>query len=552
MKPAAALLFAAATTAMARGGGAPAAPASPFDGAFLPMITRDDMSRFVAQHIDALLRAPTPRTLALFAKAGLATHYQSLALVVARLDNIKVTRAEGTKTLIPFFRDVKNTKYALQTALSANAAVKVKIARILGADPTAPELNIEAIFAKIDWPAVHEEVALRLMADAEVTKTLTDTIRRILGAKTTDVHTIVSKPAVEALAALTAAGDDQMVEVAEALRELRAAMLTGVAPAVVLRMLQASGVSLAPLEDASAKLVAAFTKEAPVPQPLCAAIVQEVRRQHPKWATTGVVRDADSSVDLESAAASALLLRIYLRSTYVPHAGNALLKQRFRRRIGPVATQPHQQSLDVEVGFVEHYDIQQYKQYDWQGWYQRMVDIFHRNVSVRCRLQDLRRLDNAGRPFIDLQTERRLRVVAEDRVGRGMIKLDTDKFEDQPDNLAHGAAKLQELLSEGKKAQLGKEYWPTVEVKVRKPSGQSKMHYSVLDWDRVEDRSALMYKKYTELKKTQLFVPPTATWLTTAERATSVDAGAASDADGYTVGSLFESLDGGEGGEGAA
>jgi hypothetical protein len=164
-------------------------------------------------------------------------------------------------------------------------------------------------------------------------------------------------------------------------------------------------------------------------------------------------------------------------------------------------------------------------------------------VSIRARVSDLRRLDNEGRPFVDMQTERRLRIVAESRVGAGMVKLDTDRFEDRSDNLDFGTGKLQELLSEAKKAQLGSEYWPTVEVKVRHPSGQSKMRYSLMDWARVEAESKEMLVRYKAAKAKAIFVPPNETWLRAAGETTSAakeaSAGEADADAGYDSGSLF-------------
>lgn len=37
----------------------------------------------------------------------------------------------------------------------------------------------------------------------------------------------------------------------------------------------------------------------------------------------------------------------------------------------------------------------------------------------------------------------------------GVVKLDSDKYEDQSDNITHGTGKLLELLADARKAQLG-------------------------------------------------------------------------------------------------
>lgn len=303
--------------------------------------------------------------------------------------------------------------------------------------------------------------------------------------------------------------------------------------------------------------IAQATAETAAPQWLAGEVVRKIAGDYPSWSPV-IISPADLSGNYAAAAAAAtsqqqsylsaedealcrhaLLFRIYLRLTYVPHAANAVLTSRHRRRIGQIATKPHQFNLEAEVGFAEEYNTKEHKQWDWQGWYQRMMDVFHRNVSLRLRLSDMRaRLDNNGRPFVDLQSERRLRVLAAERVGGGVLKLDSDRFEDRSDNLDYGTGKLQQVLTEAKKAQLGREYWPTVEVKVREPSGQSKMHYSLLDWDRVEQKSLEMLDKYRAAKERSVFVPPTATWL---EAGGSGRAGSAKtvsatvDSDGYTV-----------------
>ncbi|CAD2215558.1 hypothetical protein AGDE_13156 [Angomonas deanei] len=116
----------------------------------------------------------------------------------------------------------------------------------------------------------------------------------------------------------------------------------------------------------------------------------------------------------------------------------------------------------------------------------------------------------------------------------GVLKLDSDKYEDQEDNITSGVHKLSELLADSRKAQLGQEYWPTVEVKVRNPSGQSKTYYSVIDDDRVEKKSKEYYDKYKEAKKRSLFVTPIDTWLEVKGMQTRKTSEAA-DARGYTV-----------------
>lgn len=303
------------------------------------------------------------------------------------------------------------------------------------------------------------------------------------------------------------------------------------------------------------------------------ATFQAIQARHPQWVKSGVLpcltppmkentnqeRDANGTNEASSMtpadeystllqyfvsdpfAGLRVLTRIFIRLAYVPQAGAAMIAQRTRRRIGPVGLKPTEFNIPTEFGIVEQFDNLLYKRYDWQGWYQRMVDMHNRNVSLRCRLDDLKRLDAYGNPFVDLQTERRLRILCGERVGMGVLKLDSDKYEDQGDNITYGVTKLSEILADSRKAQLGMEYWPTVEVKVRRPSGQSQAYYSLLDDDRIEAESKALYQKYKELKKSSLFVTPMNLWLKT-KATQSHQKVNMTDEEGYSVASLHASL----------
>lgn len=282
----------------------------------------------------------------------------------------------------------------------------------------------------------------------------------------------------------------------------------------------------------------ASLSEGTFPQQLVSAIADA----HPSWVRANVLEKLvlNQPVDLLSSIALRTAIRMLVRVSYVPHAGAAMIARNTRRRIGPIGTAPHEQNIALEVGMTEKMDNLLHKRYDWQGWYQRMQDVHNRNVSLRFNLQDLRTLDSEGKPFFDMQSERRLRIVAKERVGMGILKLDSDKYEDKSDNYTFGSVKVSQLVADAKKTMLGPEYVPTVEVKVRRPSGQTKLQYSALDYDRVEKKSAQLYKKYVELKKKSFFVPPTDVWLDV----TGLQARKLSDAadeQGYTV-DLFDSM----------
>lgn len=315
----------------------------------------------------------------------------------------------------------------------------------------------------------------------------------------------------------------------------------------------------------------------PVTPDALAAALEAIQERHPQWVKSGVLPSLSQSLeegtnsnsaraDHPSPTSSSLLVkyfstdpfaglrvltRIFIRLVYVPQAGAAMIAQRTRRRIGPVGLKPTEFNIPAEFGIVEQFDNLLYKRYDWQGWYQRMVDIHNRNVSLRCRLDDLKKLDAYGNPFVDLQTERRLRILCGDRVGMSVLKLDSDKYEDQSDNITYGVTKLSEILADSRKAQLGMEYWPTVEVKVRRPSGQSQAYYSVLDDKRIEEESKVLYEKYKELKKSSLFVTPMNLWLKT--KGTQVRQKAeVTDEEGYSVASLHASLNDDDSGNSSA
>lgn len=318
--------------------------------------------------------------------------------------------------------------------------------------------------------------------------------------------------------------------------------------------------------------------DTPVSAEALAATFEAVQLRHPQWVKSGVLpslfgsmedtnknpsandheesnphRGSRGSMDEQNSskvlkyfmadpfAGLRVLTRIFIRLAYVPQAGAAMIAQRTRRRIGPVGLKPTEFNIPAECGIVEQFDNLLYKRYDWQGWYQRMVDIHNRNVSLRCRLDDLRKLDAYGNPFVDLQTERRLRILCGERVGMSVLKLDSDKYEDQKDNITYGVTKLSEILAESRKAQLGMEYWPTVEVKVRRPSGQSQAYYSVLDDDRIEKESKTLYESYKEQKKRSLFVTPMNLWLKTKGTQTHAKTDL-TDEEGYSVASLHASM----------
>jgi hypothetical protein len=566
MKPATALAWLALAAVMPASAAAQAAAAqpAPTPERLLSSLPVSTLTAFAERHLPAMLSVATLQqpVAALLMRFGLSDAARTVEEVVAALSVARTERARRTQELVPLFKDLKATLDLCKRTLAADAATTspatqkylFELLRSFMEPDAAATLTLPQAVADMRqletrlapvWPSAYAAVAERMLAHEELTETLRDVIHKggvSLDEARAKEGTLLARPVAEKLRQLRTSMSDVYSTADATLAQLRAEILTKVPPQRVAQLVIASGAASAePLQQEFAARKNSSADAAPLQPALFSHIIRNVKRAHSTWVASGVLPAADTVPTPTEATRVALLM--FLRMTYIPHAGGAIIASRHRRRIGPIATRKEQFNIEAEVGFAEHYDNQQYKQWDWQGWYQRMVDVFYRNVSIRARVSDLRRLDNEGRPFVDMQTERRLRIVAESRVGAGMVKLDTDRFEDRSDNLDFGTGKLQELLSEAKKAQLGSEYWPTVEVKVRHPSGQSKMRYSLMDWARVEAESKEMLVRYKAAKAKAIFVPPNETWLRTAGETTGAAKEASTgeaDADaGYDSGSLF-------------
>lgn len=465
------------------------------------------------------------------------------AIVSASLVHNSVTRKQS-ENIIPFMADVKFTNQLFSRIAQAQDGSAHQIAvRIL------KEHQVEStLLDAATWAQRCSRIVVDLISN--------DVFREAL---LMVVQTTMKSASQVQGGLLTAAGLETLQVVHESNIASRqrmenhklqlAAMLSSYenmdATLAVLQRDCSDAVDLSPLERSTKS---ALAKEYRLRQVTALApelfqqLFHAVTARHPGWVKAGVLREENIPRHADSPSAIALAARIYLRSIYVPHGGVAAIARQTRRRIGPIGTQPHEQNVIVEVGQVERYDNLLHKRYDWQGWYQRMTDVHNRNVSIRCKLHELRTLDANGQPFLDMQGERRLRIVAQDRVGMGILKLDSDKYEDQPDNFTHGSMRLSQLFADARKALLGPEYCPSVEVRVRRPSGQSKMLYSVVDYERIEKRSEELYAKYRDAKKSRFFVTPMDLWLDVkglqARKTTD-----SADSEGYTVEGLFSSMD---------
>ncbi|KAH9593020.1 hypothetical protein LSM04_004693 [Trypanosoma melophagium] len=498
--------------------------------------------RFVAKTLSAILQVESSNTFSkILREYGLHDLSREVALCEAMNNNEKLLEDDIADAVSRF--ESKSEVKTLLSSLMGGTDVDVRetIAKNLGIS-NFTSVNWDVVMQNVDWSSNWRQLGIALLRNQMVLVAVHKHIKNAIGAKGVSKHLFTEAYAEELQAII------QMREEREQSKKLRIEHIVQELSSYqkvdqacdILRQL---GVDMSELDkEASSLRDGSLVRRTHINKEVISCVLEAVTSRHPNWVKAGVIQ-TEISNPLEILRG---LMHIFIRLTYVPQAGAALIAQRLRRRIGPVGIESYQFNVPTEVGFVEQYDNLQYKRYDWQGWYQRMVDIHNRNVSLRCRINDLKRLDANGKPFVDVQTERRLRILAQERVGMGVLKLDSDKYEDHLDNMTYGTVKLSELLADARKAQLGEEYWPSVELKVRRPSGQSKAHYSLMDYDRVERRSGELYEKYRDAKKRSLFVTPMDMWLEVKGMQVR-KAADSTDSDGYTVDALQDMMNADDG-----
>ncbi|KPA73465.1 mitochondrial edited mRNA stability factor 1 subunit [Leptomonas pyrrhocoris] len=481
---------------------------------------------------------------------GLYDWAREAALCEAMLDDQQLLQADVVDAVERFdsTAEVKSLLHSLLSGLDDAAKAHVRHVFQLtdgrNAGRNQPLIDWDAAMAAVDWTTRWRQHARALLSDPATLAATQKILKNAVGAKGATKRLFTQEYADELQGVLNRRSDRATVrnaKVGQLVRHLTSYQQVD----RTLGVLRKAGVSLDELESAATAVERQQLVRRPqVDSGVLDLLLDAIRQRHPSWGSSGVLLPAAPAVAQANPALWYVecMARMYIRLCYVPQAAAASMAQRTRRRIGAVGLATTQFNVPAEMGVVEQYDNLQYKRYDWQGWYQRMVDVHNRNVSIRCRLDELKRLDAYGNPFVELQTERRLRILAGDRVGMGVLKLDSDKYEDQSDNITYGSTKVSELLADARKAQLGREYWPTVEVKVRRPSGQSKTYYSVLDDSRIEARSKELYEKYREAKKRSLFVTPMDMWLDVKGMQVRKTADTA-DAQGYTVDTLQDAMD---------
>ncbi|EPY23779.1 hypothetical protein STCU_07462 [Strigomonas culicis] len=434
----------------------------------------------------------------------------SLCESIHSVQHMHEAEVEG---VVGHFENTAEVKWLLTALLNMkDDKVHTVVSQTFGTRVGA-SVDWDKVMGAVDWPSHWRRLATTLLSNNAVLAAMQTVISNAINAKGV-THKLLSAEYAEALHQIQQARKEREVANREKVEHIVSELSSFGAADKTLDMLLALGVDVAALRDeADAIRAQQLTPRYTVEPEVLQLVRGAVGARHAAWVQAGVMRTPADAKQPPPLAALEEMMRIFVRLTYVPHTGAAAIAQHTRRRIGAIGTKPYQYNVPVELGFMEQYDNLQYKRYDWQGWYQRMVDVHNRNVSIRCRLDDLKRLDSTGAPFVDLQTERRLRIISGDRVGMGVLKLDSDKYEDQKDNITHGTTKLSEIFAESRKAQLGPEYWPSVEVKVRRPSGQSQAYYSIMDNERIEKTSQELYKKYKDAKKRSLFVTPMDMWL---------------------------------------
>lgn len=473
-------------------------------------------------------------------RAGLAELSQDALLCETMNDDAALLRSDA-ESIVGLFENPAEVGTLLSSIM---ASTNKGAQRHVGQTFQIPDNHTAvwgSVLRDVDWAANWRTLAVTLLSSDDVLKEVAVRVRSNINAKGTNEKLLYSPEGLKQVSQVNEARDRRERTKQEKIGRLVDELTSFARVDSTLEMLQEIGVDMSPLQSELALLLDSLQAPRPtVSMDMLETALYSVCQRHPNWVKAGVLSGQRSLQNPSDAVEK--MLRIFVRLTYVPQAGAASIAQHTRRRIGPVGTEPHQFNIPAEMGIVEQFDNLQYKRYDWQGWYQRMVDVHNRNVSIRCRIDDLKRLDGCGAPFVDLQTERRLRILSQERVGMGVIKLDSDKYEDQQDNVTYGSGKLSEIIADARKAQLGSEYWPSVEVKVRKPSGRSRAHYSLMDYDRIEKRSVELYAKYRDAKQRSLFVTPMDLWL--GVKGMQVRKAAdKTDEHGYTIENLGASMD---------
>lgn len=535
-----------------RSGPAPLSPYTLTADRYLHLVSNPSRRRFVCEKLSVIFNdAELLQKLAgIMRMEGHLELHRDLSVCEATLNDSALRRLE-VEQLANAFQNIADVK-SLFTSLMASTDVEAKhhLCETLhvtrSGDKNQQRFDWGEILKKAEWSTHWKSLAVALLSDPQFLHSTLRIVMAAINAKGTIHRDLFDPTYAEALRKVKAARElrrsSRQTKLDELTRHFSSNAMEEKSTLIFVREFGMTSDAL-DTEAAQTELLHAKQSKHTVSAESLRVVLQAVRHRHPEWVASRVIPDEAFFTATEDSAVHAvqLMLRMFVRLTYVPHAGAAMIANRTRRRIGPVGLKASQFNVLTEFGMVEQYDNLQYKQYDWQGWYQRMVDIHNRNVSIRCRIGDLKRLDSNGNPFVDFQTERRLRIVSGDRVGMGVVKLDSDKYEDQEDNIIFGSTKLSELLAESRKAQLGPEYWPTVEVKVRKPSGQSQAYYSVMDESRIEKQSMELYEKYKEKKKQTMFVTPMDTWLEVKGSHATKKADTL-DEHGYSVASLQDSL----------
>lgn len=463
----------------------------------------------------------------------------ALCEAMSNTKELMTAEAESVSSRFDSTREVKSLLASLMAG--TDEAARRHVADVLHV-PLNGTHDWDVVLASVDWDANWRRLATALLADQATLSAMHTVVKNAIGSKRS-MQRLFSKDCTEELGAVMAARDERVSAHRARIDSIVSELSSYQRVDTSLSLLKELGVSLSDLEAQAVILEKGFVTRRPaIDWKVLSLLVEAISQRHPSWVKARVLPSTASERSNPDRMLEHMV-RMFIRLAYVPQTGAAKIAQHTRRRIGPIGLEPYQFNIAAEVGHVEQYDNLQYKRYDWQGWYQRMVDVHNRNVSIRCRIDDMKRLDSYGNPFVDMQTERRLRIISDNRVGMGVLKLDSDKFEDQSDNMTHGTNKLSEIIADSRKAQLGLEYWPTVEVKVRKPSGQSQAHYSVIDDERIERCSKELYEKYRDAKKRSLFVTPMDLWLEVKGMQTRKTADTA-DAQGYTVDDLHNSLSG--------
>ncbi|CAD2215559.1 hypothetical protein AGDE_13155 [Angomonas deanei] len=364
---------------------------------YIDMVSSTVRRSFVREAVVGLLS--TVQGASLLSKALLSHQFYDLGREAALCESMNDVRAL-------LVAEAESLCYAFETPAEVKKLLS-KITAVKDSEPakhvqatfgiTANQTNWDDIFQKADWTSNWRSLTIALFSNEAVLDRASVLIANEIGSKMA-AGRLFSQDFLDKLKEISSARKNRKVSREEKIRLIACELSSFEHVSKSLSLLRSIGVDMTKIDDAARSVrEEKATARAAVDSDLMRSVLDSIRARHPNWVKAGVLRP---EIDFNSTPSMVHeMVRMFVRLSYMPHTGAAAIAQHTRRRIGNIGTESYQYNVPAEFGFVEQYDNLQYKRYDWQGWYQRMVDIHNRNVSIRCRIDDLKRLDSDGNPL---------------------------------------------------------------------------------------------------------------------------------------------------------